>query len=119
MTRTSALKAGKGKPAKSRQIRPASSPSLSSAHEHATRSLILQILLARLEADKSYDWYDLSLRLNEGQSVRKDRKKGSKRKKEAVEEQEALSGNELRDVYYDVRTEASPIEKTKRKPARY
>ena len=99
MTRAPVPKAGKGKPAKPYQTRPASSPSFSSAHEHANRSLMLQILLARLEADKSYDWYGLSLQLNEGQTVPKDRKKGSKRKKEAVEEQEALSGNELRDVY--------------------
>lgn len=63
---------------------------------------MVQILLARLESNKSFDWYDLSLQLNQGKAATKDRKKGGKKWKEEGEEEGALTGNELRNMYNEV-----------------
>lgn len=63
---------------------------------------MVQILLARLESNKSFDWYDLSLQLNHGKAATKHRKKGGKKWKEEGEEEGALTGDELRNVYNEV-----------------
>jgi hypothetical protein len=91
------------KPSKPTPLPP--TPKLSLGHSLASPAVITEILLARLEIDKSFDWYDLSLRMNQGKTAPKHtKKKGGKKRKEDGEEEEkvALSGHQLRDVYYDV-----------------
>ena len=93
-------------PKSTKAIQPSLIPStakFSPAHMLAIQPIITQIVLARLEADKSFDWYDLSLRLNQGKPATMDaKKKGGKKKKDEGDDEKILSGNELLDVYYDV-----------------
>lgn len=65
---------------------------------------MIQILVAKLDSSRSFDWYDLSQKLNSSPAGAKvvGNGKGKGKSKKGEEGEGGLSGTELREVYMDV-----------------
>lgn len=96
--------APKPKPAPQKSRASASSKTLSdkskAPRRKLDRALALDILVAKLEATKTCDWYALSQRLAAAAKEREEEEK-AKRKAEKVKVK-VLSGSELHDLYHNV-----------------
>lgn len=90
--------ATKSKPRSSAVSKPSKPPPVPKAPNPKTRtlskSLVLDIILAKLEYTKGCDWYELSQRLA-GEKAGKDNTKAKGGRKE-------LSGSDLHDLYHNV-----------------
>jgi len=92
-------------------LSPSPTPSLDSppAALGLDKALVLRIILAKLEASKTCDWYELSLKLNKdadggkaGDAKGKDKAKGRKKGSDDEHKGRGLSGSELYDLYHYV-----------------
>ena len=78
------------------------SPQKATPKPAASREIMMQILLAKVENSKTLDWFELSIMLTKGNTHSDTSKKGTKRRKSTGGEIDGFSGTELRDVFQEV-----------------